>query len=295
MITTDSRFEGQLCPKSGGHHSRLRGCYVRNQVVTTNATTVVMLAVTAKALLPENTTHAWFSLLCVFRCYSQKKKERQKAQSTNGLQSDNIKSIYQTIEISGLTHTHTHTHTHTCTHARTHTHTPTHTHTHTHTHTYIHSHIPTWEQNSPLEHSFTTRYMLNNTAGNTSNDSHLQTKRSHSIYSEAPCITHVGYFLLGNHPRWLKHPVYLVLDNYLWTSTHGGLPGSQKSGSPLPRIIESYRKFSRCQPGVKQSIALNASTTARESVFLVQIRSRHQETWDLNSDPICDLMTCVWD
>ena len=45
-----------------------RDSYIRNQVITTNPTTVVMLAVTAKALLPENTTHAWFSLISLFRC-----------------------------------------------------------------------------------------------------------------------------------------------------------------------------------------------------------------------------------
>ena len=44
-----------------------RVSYIRSQVVTTNTTTVVMLAVTAKALLPENTTHAWFSLISLFR------------------------------------------------------------------------------------------------------------------------------------------------------------------------------------------------------------------------------------
>ena len=44
--------------------------YVINQVITTNATTVVMLAVTAKALLPANTTHAWFSLIYLFGGYS---------------------------------------------------------------------------------------------------------------------------------------------------------------------------------------------------------------------------------
>ena len=40
-----------------------RVSYIRNQVVTTNTTTVVMQALTANALLPENTTHAWFSLI----------------------------------------------------------------------------------------------------------------------------------------------------------------------------------------------------------------------------------------
>ena len=61
----------------------MRVSYVRSQVVTTNTTTVVMLAMTAKALLPENTTHAWFSLVLLFRCYGERERERERERESS--------------------------------------------------------------------------------------------------------------------------------------------------------------------------------------------------------------------